>query len=115
MDDPCRQGFLQRLSIHVRDHQDVAASVVDRNTDDQAFRRELRKEVASFLQRLLSRAGALMADQCAPRKSVKKRVCSLGTSRNTPVNCVVTVETPCLRTPRIDMHICSASTSTATP
>ncbi len=33
----------------------------------------------------------------------------------TPENCVVSVEAPAFCTPRIDMHMCSASSITATP
>ena len=43
------------------------------------------------------------------------RTCSAGSSLNMPVNRVVIVVEPCFRTPRIDMHICSASIITATP
>ena len=50
-----------------------------------------------------------------PRSMVMKRTCSFGSSRNAPVNCVVTVSAPGFSTPRSDMHMCSASIITATP
>ena len=49
------------------------------------------------------------------RSMVMKRTSWLGSSRNRPEKCVVTVSEPSLRTPRIDMHMCSASIITATP
>ena len=47
--------------------------------------------------------------------SVTKRIWSSLESRKLPRNRVVTVETPGLATPRTDMQVCSASSSTATP
>ena len=44
-----------------------------------------------------------------------KRTWSSGLSRKLPVNCVVMVEEPGFSTPRTDMHMCSASSMTATP
>ena len=44
-----------------------------------------------------------------------KRTCSVGSSLNTPVKPVVSVETPCFWMPRMAMHMCSASIITATP
>jgi hypothetical protein len=41
--------------------------------------------------------------------------CSAGLSGNTPRNSVVIVDAPCLKTPRMDMHMCSASSMTAMP
>ena len=46
---------------------------------------------------------------------VMKRTCSSGLSRKLPVNWVVMVEEPGFSTPRTDMHMCSASSMTATP
>ena len=46
---------------------------------------------------------------------VTKRTCSSGVSLNTPVKVEVSVVEPCLRMPRMAMHICSASIITATP
>ncbi len=51
----------------------------------------------------------------ASRTIVKNRICSSGLSLNTPVKVDVRVVDPCLRMPRIAMHICSASIITATP
>ena len=45
----------------------------------------------------------------------QKRPCSSRSARNMPVNWVVMVETPGFCTPRIAMHLCSASIITATP
>ena len=46
---------------------------------------------------------------------VTKRTCSSGVSLKTPVKVEVSVVEPCLRMPRMAMHICSASSMTATP
>src|SRR5690606_10813021 len=49
------------------------------------------------------------------RSMVMKRTCSSGWSRKAPVKVDVSVVDPCLRMPRMAMHICSASIITATP
>jgi len=55
------------------------------------------------------------AEKQAPRTMVMKRTCWSGLSRNDPANWVVMVEEPGFSTPRNDMHMCSASSMTATP
>ena len=53
--------------------------------------------------------------ESGPRNMVRKRICSFGSSRKTPVKLRGQSSRPCLRMPRIDMHMCSASIITATP
>ena len=125
----------QRLGIHVRDHQHVAGRRVGRDAGDEPVGVELRREGACPPRPLAgepggANRGAYRARPAAPargdrtragstlqrpRTIVMKRTCSVGSSRNEPVNCVVTVERPGFCTPRSDMHICSASSITATP
>src|SRR5262245_22759197 len=51
----------------------------------------------------------------SPRTSVMNRTCSAASSRNAPRKCDVMVSAPGFCTPRMDMQVCSASMSTATP
>src|SRR5262245_25646284 len=64
-----------------------------------------------------TQASALAAatQRSTPRSKVMKRTWSSGLSRKLPVKCVVMVEEPGFSTPRTDMHMCSASSITATP
>src|SRR5271169_5759011 len=98
------------------DHQNLARAILDRHARDEAISGELRREDRPFLERCLVQGrGILHRAYRAPRSRARNLICSLASSRNIPVNCVVVVETPSLRTPRMEMHICSASTRTATP
>src|SRR5271166_987215 len=115
MDDARRQRRLERRLVHVGDHENVAARGVDRNASGESVGAELRLENGPLFPVGNVAPPWIGHGQWAPRKKLKKRVCSFGSSRKTPVNCVVTVETPSLRTPRIAMQVCSASIISATP
>lgn len=58
--------------------------------------------------------GKQIAIYLPERIMVKNRACSSGLSKR-PVKRLVMVEAPCFCTPRMDMHICSASINTAMP
>src|SRR4051812_26852419 len=94
----------------MRDHQHLAGRGVGGYAGDEPVGVKLRGEREAFLD-----IGSRGAHQVARDTSERNRVCSAGFSRKLPVNWFVTVVTPGLRTPRIDMHICSASSITATP
>ena len=113
MDDPGLQRLLQRLGVHMRDHQHGAVLGVDRHAGQQPVGAESRRElralplVAQSSRPTASSGGAQQVEEAASARR--------GRSRNTPANCVVTVEAPGFFTPRIAMQLCSASIITATP
>src|SRR5262249_6860970 len=135
--DRSAKGFL----IHVRNHQHVAGFGIGDNSRDQTVGVEFGCErqacfdivhglgqhqtpFAVIMNRVretrASDGGEIQQTRsttyrCPPRTMVMKRTCSLLSSRNAPVKCVVTVRAPGFSTPRSDMHMCSASIMTATP
>src|SRR5262245_21164639 len=123
----------QSLLIHVGKHEDLPVSGIARHASDKPIGIEARRKGLTFFQFVLRGHGRHAGIPCRltlrlrtpiregggghllSRSMVKTRSCSLGLSRKMPVNWVVTVSEPCLRTPRMDMHICWASSITAQP
>src|ERR1700674_1246143 len=129
-------GAGERLLVHVREHEHGAVGGVGDDARNQAAFVEARREAHAVLKvaagkgkaghdKLLPAIAGRSVITCRSMElkrqrllawtSLKKRTCSAGSSRNTPVNWVVTVETPCFITPRMAMHRCSASIITAAP
>src|ERR1700742_4357887 len=116
-------GLAQRLGIHVRDHQHLAARSIGGDAGHKAGRVEFGLEFQPLLALIaFRRFGHSQSSQrstrgyrCGPRTMDRKRACSAGLSRNMPVKRLVNVVAPCLATPRTDMQGCSASIITATP
>src|SRR5690606_25000717 len=120
------------LGVHVRNHEnDAVARVGDDGRDQTGGVEARRKDNTLFKRGLVGRrlqefdachtspfhgAGSGAAQPLLLSRSIAmNRTCSSGWSRKAPVNVDVRVVEPCLRMPRMAMHICSASIMTATP
>ena len=120
MDDAGLHGFFERQFVHIGEHQDFAgrASCVTQTMRPLASNFGVKTKPSS--SRVLSVEGgkghetSSALNARAPRAQ-RNRACSAGSVLNGPENCMVSVSAPGLRTPRIDMHMCSASIITAAP
>src|SRR5689334_74598 len=120
-----------RLLVHVGEHEHLGGRGVGDDARNEARGVELGREHPALLDLLGAGArrkdrgfahGFFLGEPCAGasqrdglRTSVMNRACSAGSSRNSPVNWLVTVFTPGFSAPRSDMQVCSASSITATP
>src|SRR5690606_38064494 len=110
----------ESLRVHVRDHQQRAVACVGDDGGDEAVAVEARRKHRAFLEAVFVRGrdGKIHDGGCPqaakPRSILRNRACSSGCLK-LPVSVVVRVVEPCLRMPRIAMHMCSASIITATP
>src|SRR5690606_30385112 len=110
------QRFGERFGIHMGDHENLVRSRFHRDGGDEPVRVEFGcKDRTRFAFGFGERLRIGKHVYRPARIRAKKRSCSWRSSAKTPVKRWVTVDEPCFCTPRMDMHICSASSITAAP